>query len=174
MLARTLLTHCASARAQSLEASQLESHRAALDAARASQSEAHAAYASLRDAFASVHAALSPHNLGVAFGGAAPRGGGAVAALSLDAAAYESLTLRLLESRVVAAADADLVVARLRETLAQVRVCGGRVYSTTAGSSGGVASGLFAALQSTLIMYAVQALTYTRAYVLNGRCTRPS
>jgi hypothetical protein len=104
-------------RPQGLEAAQLQSQRAALDAARAQQQQLHASYARLRDGFLALHAAHSPHNLSVAFGSEAA----ALPALTLDAAAYEGLTSRLLAARELAETDTDLVVARAREVLAQVR-----------------------------------------------------
>jgi hypothetical protein len=120
---------------QTLEAAQLESHREALSEARAAQRQLLGSYAALRDAFLAVHAALSPHNLGVALGfrvavapSAPPATGVADAAaaaavpgrLSLGPEAYEALTARLLAAREVVGPDADAVVGRVREVLAQV------------------------------------------------------
>jgi hypothetical protein len=107
---------------QSLEASQLETQRAALDAARAQSAALHAAYGRLRDSFLSVHTALSPHNLGVAIGAARAPEAGACSRLGLGDGEYEALTSRLIEAREVSAPDADLVVARVREVLAQASV----------------------------------------------------
>lgn len=104
-------------RPQGLEQAQLEAQRAALDSARQQQQQLHATYSQLRDSFLAVHTALSPHNLSVAFGFKC----GALGQLGLSHDAYEALTSRMLAARELADGDADLVVARVREVLAQVR-----------------------------------------------------
>jgi hypothetical protein len=61
----------------------------------------------------------------------------------MGAEEFEALTGRLLEGREVAAADADLVVARVRGVLAQVRV--GRVELDSFGWTNGWTVGKAAA-----------------------------
>jgi hypothetical protein len=114
-----------------LEAAQLESQRAALESARQQQQQLHAAYSQLRDSFLAVHTALSPHNLEVAFGFK----GGALGRLGLGVDAYEALTARVLAARQLQGGDADLVVARVREVLAQVRRGGRRCAPVVGGGA---------------------------------------